>query len=442
MRESLVGFLEEARKAGRISQWRVRGERRRQLELYYAGTRLEARRTVARESFDVEVLRDQEDGTRGHAKVRLTPGSSRWRELLEALVDMARSRNPAWSFPGRAEHAPDNRHCFDPRLAGASGVVMEELSGRWLEACRSLAARSLVPGHVELFLGHSEESVSTSVGLDVRTESTDFYLEGSVTTAEHERFFLRHGCFLEDVKLEEQVERAAKELLELPAAVLVPQGQYRVLLHANAVAQLFRAATFDLQAESVHHGISRLKTGERFGPEGVTVQANSPIRGLGRSALDEEGVALHPFEVVREGRVVALATTTKYATLTGFPWTGGMRSLHVEGGTRSREELLRSALRDGPVLEVLDFSNLLPDNESKDFSGELRLGYLHRGGERLLVRGGSVAGNAVTVLADAELASERASDFGNPAMSELPYHGPAYALLPVMACSGAQGNGS
>jgi hypothetical protein len=392
---------------------------------------------VKRSTYRVEILKDHDGGEQGYAEIRLPPGAAAWQPMLRALVDMACSRNKPWAFPGPTERAPDDRFCFDPALGDALLPAVESVGARWVALCEAGAHDGTTPGHLEVTAGRADITVATSRGLAVAQKTTDLYVEGTLTTAEHERFFQQGTSCLGDLALEGLLAQSAAELRALPSAHLPETGRYRVILHRSAIAQLFRVAAFDLLASSIQRGISQAKIGDRLGPAGVSIWVNSPIAGLCRTALDEEGEPIVPYATVREGKITALATSRKYAALTGLPWTSGMTSLQVEGGALTQAELFERIRASGePVLEVVEFSNFVPDNESKAFAGEIRFGYLHRDTEKIPIRGGSLSGNVLEALAGANLSLATGTDFGNPGNEEIPCHVPEIALLPPLAYAG------
>ena len=53
---------------------------------------------------------------------------------------------------------------------------------------------------------------------------------------------------------------------------------------------------------------------------------------------------------------------------------------------------------DGDYLEVVEFSSFEVDDVSGDMAGEIRLGYLHRQNQVMIVSGGSVSGNMAELI--------------------------------------------
>ena len=73
----------------------------------------------------------------------------------------------------------------------------------------------------------------------------------------------------------------------------------------------------------------------------------------------------------------------------------------VEGGARSEAEI-----RQGDYLEVVEFSSFQVDPMGGDIAGEIRLGYLHRGGQIRIVSGGSVTGQMADAIPSMEFSAE------------------------------------
>ena len=76
-------------------------------------------------------------------------------------------------------------------------------------------------------------------------------------------------------------------------------------------------------------------------------------------------------------------------------------NIRVTGGSKSAEEL-----RSGDYIEIVEFSDFQVDEMGGDIAGEIRLGYLHRGGETLIVTGGSVAGNMEDAIKEMTFSKE------------------------------------
>lgn len=436
--QELVAALGRLRSSGAIDEWRIRDQRTSRTELYFVGDSLEAKREVEYRKLIVEVLgQGCSPGAWGYARTVLAPSTADWPAFVAALADgVSQGDNPRrWCFP-RPSSRPCHDRCCDERIVARPQELVHELGAAWGRSCAELQRRGVRGGHLELFSSHTRIHVHTEAGTLATGAATGVQLEGTVTSARDERLFSFHGSTLEQLDLPAMVARTADELMILPEATTPKTGSYMILLGHEAVAQLLRAAVDDLQAMAVFRGISKLTPGDRFGPPGLRVEANAPRRGLGRTPIDEEGEPTRPFLLVDDGRVVRLAAPNKYAQLLGVEPSGGLEAIEVGPGPTALAEL-RARASVHPTLEIVEFSHLFPDAETKDFAAELRFGWLHEHGRRVPVRGGSLRGNVRKLLPSMELAAEVGLDFGNPDLDELPYFGPRAALLGPLGFAGS-----
>ena len=63
-------------------------------------------------------------------------------------------------------------------------------------------------------------------------------------------------------------------------------------------------------------------------------------------------------------------------------------------------------MRQGDYLEVVEYSAFQVDPMGGDIAGEIRLGYLHQGGEIRIVSGGSVTGQLADAIPTMTFSSE------------------------------------
>ncbi len=105
-------------------------------------------------------------------------------------------------------------------------------------------------------------------------------------------------------------------------------------------------------------------------------------------------------------------TTSQYGDYLGIPPTGSIGNIEIPIGCQSRTDLLKNS---GPVLEVVEFSALMPDVVSGNFAAEIKLGYEHHNGQVTPVRGGSISGNFIAGFQHAFYSTE--AQTGNFALS-------------------------
>jgi predicted Zn-dependent protease len=436
MRSELANYLESARASGRLVEWRLTERNCRRTELYCQRATANCWREVHDVNWRVEFLRKIDAHSCEHGSLVMAQTLPGWRFRIDQLLDSEPSLTPSWSMPGPTGPV-DISACFDPQIAGNPAAALGCIGVRWSQLCRSVAEKAM-PGHLEAQLGATSEHITTSLGLDVRAKYTSFHLELSLTGRDHEVFLEQNGSFLKDVTLWDQIPRALEHLRTMPIARPAPTGTYGLMVHRAAVAQLLRAAAFDLSGEAIAQKVSSLEPGDRFGPKYLDLWANTPRRGLCRRPVDAEGEPIREILLVKGGRVVCIAADRRYAQLTNLPCTGGITSLRLGGGPKTSRILAGEARSSKEsIIEVLLFSHLSTDPRTKSFAGEVRLGrLLNPNGETTPIRGGSVSGNAADVLAQALLSTEAGLDFGNPSLDEVPVHCSELALLQQVSYAG------
>ena len=125
--------------------------------------------------------------------------------------------------------------------------------------------------------------------------------------------------------------------------------------------------------------------------------------------------------------IKAFTADQRYSDYLGVPALGDWTNTRVPAGQTPLSELL--AAGDGPVLEIVEFSWLNPDNVRGRFSTEVRLAYLHGPDGSRPVSGGAFAGNVYALFANARFASETELREG--------YHGPVAIRFDGSLISGA-----
>ncbi len=106
----------------------------------------------------------------------------------------------------------------------------------------------------------------------------------------------------------------------------------------------------------------------------------------------------------------------------GVEPTGEIANLELPIGSHSRSHFLKD---QKPVLQVYEFSALMPDVVSGSFSAEIKMGYLHDKGVTTPVRGGAVSGNLIDGFSYAYYSTEgRQGQYGLSLTSFGTYNGP------------------
>jgi PmbA protein len=392
-----------------IADWRITERSRHGEEAFFVGRRLDMRREVAKRGYDLVVYVDGkgEDGakTRGEATVAVHPtmDEAEVSRLVErAAFAAARSRNPWYSLPGKAE----------ARIAPAA----DAFAGRPISATMGELATALYAGEarvkganinsLELFLAREETRIVNSRGVDARFEGWKGYVEFTVEAASKEGpveltdFFSFAAATPERFteELATRLRNVADRALATPTPTI--EGLPLILTGANAEELLGwfhmnlnaydvygKSSPFELGASV--HGPDAGANGADGGFDPVTLYAEARLEGAAASApFDPEGIPLDRVLLCDRGVAKKLWGPSRYAAFLGLPPEGNYPLFSIEGGTKSVADF-----RAQPHIEAAFFSDFTVDESSGDFGGEIRLAYVFDGKERRPVTGGSITGS-------------------------------------------------
>ena len=402
-----------------ISDWRITERSRHGEEAFFVGRRLDMRREVAKRGYDLVVYVDGkgEDGsrTRGEATVTVHPTMDRAevsRLVERAAFAAARSRNPWYDLPGKAE----------ARIA----PVKDAFSGRPVSATMGELATALYAGEgkvegasinsLELFLAREETRIVNSRGVDARFEGWKGYVEFTVEAASKDGpveltdFFSFAAATPE--RFTEETATRLRFVADRSVALPTPtrEGLPLILTGANAEELLgwFHA---NLNAYAVYGKSSPFELGASVhGPEAaggsfdpVTLYAEARLEGAAASApFDPEGIPLDRVLLCDRGVAKKLYGPSRYAAFLGLPPEGNYPLFSIEGGSKGVADF-----RAQPHIEAAFFSDFTVDEDSGDFGGEIRLAYVFDGKERRPVTGGSITGSLFDNRGSIRLSKER-----------------------------------
>ena len=426
-----------------ISGWRIRDRRIEGRELYFIRRNVDMQRSKDVRHTYLTVYRDfQEEGKkyRGSVDVQIHPTYSDGEilALVEQSLEAARYV--------RNEHYPLVEPGSDPAPMPPSSLSdrsLEEWLGPLAETIYGQEDRA--PARInsaELFLNRTDTRIANSLGLDVSYRSYSGYLElivedggktdGGRATGGVELYrelsFSEFEPELLAVEVRDQLEYCG----DRAAAGSTPHlKSFPVLLTGDPVPDFFEYYLIQSAAESVYSGISTAKVGEGIQGQEITADRltlslepflnNSPAS----APVDADGLALASARIVDEGRLERYWGPQRFCHYLNVPATGRIGNVAIAPGSKSLE-----ALRKGPHLEVVYFSDFVTEPLTGDFGGEIRLAYYTDSeGKRCPVTGGSVSGNIRDVQARMYLSREIQLRTG--------FQGPVAVLLPEISVSGA-----
>lgn len=207
----------------------------------------------------------------------------------------------------------------------------------------------------------AEEVVTlTTTGTTLRTTLERASFRGTVAHAEGGKASVHHGAttgtsFLNDVPayLDDLAGRAQRIASHEPTSP--PEESRQVVLAPEAAAAAMAAFSAYLELDTAYMGSSPFDPGDRFGPNGMTVEDSVRPGSWAARPYDAEGRPTHPTTLVDDGVVQELAADTAGAVEEGTHPSGNVipslgwedpprihpRHLEVRGGSRS-EAALRS----------------------------------------------------------------------------------------------------
>ncbi|MBR6399563.1 MAG: TldD/PmbA family protein, partial [Lachnospiraceae bacterium] len=170
-------------------------------------------------------------------------------------------------------------------------------------------------------------------------------------------------------------------------------GTSTIALTTDAALEVYQYFANRMSCGYKYQGLSDYEIGEPVirDAEGdaltVTARAFLP-NSSGNCPFDPEGAPVRDLTIIKDTRAEHFWGSRQFASYLGVSDSFIAGNFEVAGGEKTSSELL-----SGDFLEIVEFSDFQVDAMTGSIAGEIRLGYLHRGGEVMIVSGGSVSGN-------------------------------------------------
>jgi predicted Zn-dependent protease len=399
-----------------VSAWVLRKVRSREAQRYIIFDRPEADRAVDESTLKVTLFHTGKDGqgeasfTLPGANVELTPG-----RIEEALFAAGLASNPPYVLPG-PQPMPAVA-AFDPVLAVGDGNGKRALD-TIAERVHAAAAgeKQVRLSTCEIFISRNETELLSASGVEAASEGSFAFLDlvllardGDREAEAHEGIAARRLADLDIERMVRDLAQQARDSLHGQAPetrrgpVVMSNGAFLPLLEP------FRSAT---SGAALYRKQSPLVVGKSvFGERQVRGDAMSLASdatlpfGAETTPFDEEGLALRRVPVIEAGQFKEPAAAKRYADYLKLRATGDWHNAVLAAGSRPESQLL--APSGGPLLHIVEFSWLNPDNVTGNFSTEIRLAY-ELGGPKgtRIIKGGSLSGNVYEAFAAAHYSTE------------------------------------
>ena len=387
--EQLLGIL----KTSGADAWEVADINEWGWEFYFIRHRLDQHRAKSVRAFSVKVYRKFEDflGSAG-AEIPCDASAEEMRRTVEGLCqDASYVRNPAYTLnqpkpAGPEEAQPD--------------VNLEAISGDFIRAMASApetAAEDL--NSYEIFVSRIRTRFLNSEGIDVTAVYPSSMVEVVVNARKdgHEielyRLLNSGTCDREQLakELAETLTYGRDRLVTVPTPSL---GKFDVVFSTDPARELYGYFADRLSTGMVFRGISDWKPGDMVAPANLTLKAVKHLPNSSRNAAyDAEGAPIRDVTLIENGKALRYWGGRQFSQYLKVDDSFIASNFAVSGGTESEADL-----RKGDYLEVVEFSDFQCDSITGDLAGEIRLGYLHRGGKVTPVSGGSVSGSIAEMI--------------------------------------------
>ena len=203
-----------------------------------------------------------------------------------------------------------------------------------------------------------------------------------------------------------------------------------ILLTGDCLVEFFDYYRYASHAQFIFQHLSTYKEGQQVqgvaGGEGdrLRLTLEPMMEGSPHSRpYDDDGLPVKSHVIIDDGKLLKYCGDTRFSSYVGVEPTGGIRNIHISGGTASTDDLRRE-----PYLELISFSSFQVHPITGDIVSEIRLGFYFDGEKTVPVTGGSISGNISRVHDTMRMSAEE-RQYGY-------YRGPATVCIRGASISG------
>ena len=388
--DALKHILEES---GCIA-WEITDTAEEGWEFYLIGRKLDQHRVRHVNHVSVRVFaKAQEAGKVGTASGEIAPMADDG-EMHRAVSDLMAAApyalNPVWKL-NLPKPAPEAGTSPDPDV--------EAIASDFLRTIRDLPEDSRAGvNSSEVFVTRVTKRFLNSEGVDVSdtypVSMAEVIINARDETHEIELYRMLDSGTCDAEKVRTQLTDAMRYGKDKLVAQPTPYVQTMdLVLSTDAALEVYNWYIAHLNTAYKYQGYSDWEIGKPVAEDAdgdhVTITARRQLPNSSANCrFDNEGAWKQDLVLMSGNVPCAFWGPRQFAQYLGLEDTFNATNFEVTGGTSGPE-----ALRTGEYLEVVEFSSFQVDDVSGDLAGEIRLGYLHRGGETVIVSGGSVSGN-------------------------------------------------
>ena len=210
---------------------------------------------------------------------------------------------------------------------------------------------------------------------------------------------------LDNKYIQSQAHKAFLEAGSRISAIKTPQIQgIKLLLTGEYVKKYFLHFVEKIKADNIYNNLSDYKISDTIfsGKDKLTIRLEPTMKHSTKGApFDKEGTALKKVVVIDKGVIKNIWGSNAYSQYLNKTPNGLYENIVVSSGTLTEEQL-----EGEDYLEILELSDFEIDTVTGSFGSEIRLAYLYRNKEKIVVTGGSISGNVYTSMDDAIFSNE------------------------------------
>lgn len=388
--------------------WTVRDEVSEGWEFYFIRHNLDQNRIRHTEHITLTVYKKSDDGKYlGRASAKLAPTADRaeTKALIDSLThEAALVKNPVYELmtPAPAVMKADEAEVDVSRIAEDFICTMKDLPETDGEDINSY----------EIFVDKITCRYVSSTGIDISYTYPVSQIEVIVNARkdEHEielyRMFKSGTCDSEG--LNEEISKAMQYGKDKLRAKKTPSlGSCDIVLSTDAALEVYEYFTARMSCDMKYMGISDWEIGREVAEgavgDKVTVEARRFLPNSSANApYDAEGAPRRDMMIIKDGIAENRYGSRQFSQYLGLEDSFIPGNFAVSGGTSKAEEI-----RTGRYLEIVEFSDFQVSALNGDIFGEIRLGYLHDGGQVTAVEGGAVSGTMLDFAKDLHMSTEQ-----------------------------------
>ena len=396
MLDTIVSLLKESG----VYAWEISDVKTTGWEFYFIRHALDQNRVRKVEHITVKVYQLLSDGAwLGSASGEIAPTASaeEARALIEGLAYRATLvKNKPYTL-----HKPHPAEAAETKPIDAAAIARD-----FVETMRDLpetAGEDI--NSYEIFVAEKRRHFLNSEGIDLEESYPDSMIEVVVNARRdgHEielyRMFPSGTC--DAAGLRRDVLRTMRYGKDRLAARPTPAlGKADVLFTGRDSVSLYEFFADRLGAAMVYRKMSDWKLGEPIAADfrgdrpGLTALRELPNSSKNRR-YDAEGAPIRDTVLLDAGVAKNYLGGRMFSSYLGLNEAFLPTNFAVSGGSAEEAEL-----RQGPYLEVVDFSDFQVDSMTGDLFGEIRLAYWHDGDTVRPVSGGSLSGSMLELMED------------------------------------------